>query len=39
MDGSLGWVRPDHEDMNKVIRTWGLDVGYTMNGIGFQDRS
>ncbi|OAP54894.1 hypothetical protein AYL99_10594 [Fonsecaea erecta] len=37
MDGSLGWIRLDRKDMNKVIRIWGLDVSYTMNGIRFQD--
>ncbi|OAL26628.1 hypothetical protein AYO20_09969 [Fonsecaea nubica] len=37
MDGSLGWIRLDRRDMNKIIHTWGLDVGYTMNGMGFQD--
>lgn len=37
MDGSLGWIRLDYEDMNNVIRKWGLDIGYTMNGTGFRE--
>lgn len=37
MDGSLGWIRLDYEDMNNVIRKWGLDTGYSMNGTGFRE--
>ncbi|KIW84474.1 hypothetical protein Z517_03724 [Fonsecaea pedrosoi CBS 271.37] len=37
MDGSLGWIRLNHKDMNYLIRKWELDVGFTMNGAGFQD--
>jgi len=37
MDGSLGWIRLDREDINNIICRWGLDIGYTMNGTGFQE--
>ena len=35
MDGGLRRIRLDYEDINNLIRKWGLDIGYTMDGTGF----
>lgn len=37
MDGSLGSMRLDCDDINNVIRRWELDVGFDMNGRCFQE--
>lgn len=37
MDGSFGWIRLEREDINKIIFKWDLDIGFTMNGSGFQE--
>lgn len=37
MDGSLGWIRLDRDDVDKLIRKWDLDLGHTMNGGLFKE--